>query len=376
MTTVRSQAQESRSQKGVVSEDQYNPYRMLKSQVEYFCRKNRLDRTCQALLEGSRWELSFTFPLKPVTGKTRVVRGYGIRRKNNKGNVLGVTVVEPGLTLDWLRAKSLGLYLQTQLLDLPFGLLLVGIDSQGNRIPRRMSRGLRDVLEEKVFSPFCNQADSLSWTTNHGQSNYRESSRLYRKCVGSVIEQATVELLPSSEEVTVTTDSGGSLGTEVLELLPRETFKVIPADSATEASINVLLLTGQNKLSGADAVDLRADVVVELTNAVITPEAGMVLAEKEVAIVPDLVTTAPETIALYFDWLTGCEYFQGDDEEIQEEGEKMMKDLIREICAYSRENSTSLRTGAYSLAILRSALALGLDRQKTGEHTFRGDGYE
>src|SRR6056297_3006287 len=96
--------------KSVLPRDE-NPYRILQSQLKYICRKNQIDEYQRQVLEKPYRELSCVLPIKGLNGGTKVLSGHAIVHRGPKKRILGGIIFDPGVYLDWLKAKALGVHL-------------------------------------------------------------------------------------------------------------------------------------------------------------------------------------------------------------------------------------------------------------------------
>ncbi len=106
-------------------------------------------------------------------------------------------------------------------------------------------------------------------------------------------------------------------------------------------------------LTKKNANDVRAKIIVEGANSPCEPEADEVFEKKGVLVVPDILANAGGVTVSYFEWVQNLQHVTWDEERVNSELEKVMKDSYERIASISRSRKLPLRTSAYVLAIGR-----------------------
>lgn len=101
------------------------------------------------------------------------------------------------------------------------------------------------------------------------------------------------------------------------------------------------------------APEIRARIVVEGSNGPTTPDADEILEKKGTFIVPDILANAGGVTVSYFEWVQNLQHLTWEDDRINAELEKTMKDAYERISQMSRSKKIPMRTAAYILAIGR-----------------------
>lgn len=131
------------------------------------------------------------------------------------------------------------------------------------------------------------------------------------------------------------------------ELLALDVDVLIPA--ALEAQI-----------AGHNAQEIRARVVVEGANGPTTPEADLILGEKGIVIVPDILANAGGVVCSYFEWVQNIQCYPWEEEETNQRLGRILQRALREVWALSEDRSISLRLAAFILGVERVASAIQL----------------
>jgi glutamate dehydrogenase (NAD(P)+) len=145
-------------------------------------------------------------------------------------------------------------------------------------------------------------------------------------------EHGSLQGLPESEPVT---------NQELLEL---------PCDVLIPAAL-------ENQLTAQNAARVQARLIIEAANGPTTPEADRIFAERGITVVPDILANAGGVTVSYFEWVQDLQRFFWAEEEINQRLEKLMVRSFQAVKARAEQQGTSLRMGAYLLAVARVAEA-------------------
>jgi glutamate dehydrogenase (NAD(P)+) len=108
-----------------------------------------------------------------------------------------------------------------------------------------------------------------------------------------------------------------------------------------------------DSLNKKNANDVRAKIIVEGANSPCDPNADEVFEKKGILVVPDILANAGGVTVSYFEWVQNLQHVTWDEERVNGELEKVMKDSYERIASISRSRKLPLRTSAYVLAIGR-----------------------
>lgn len=106
--------------------------------------------------------------------------------------------------------------------------------------------------------------------------------------------------------------------------------------------------------------ELNCKVVVEAANGPVTPTADKKLFEKNIHVVPDILTNAGGVTVSYFEWVQNLQQLQWDESEVNEKLEKKMVSAFKEVSSLMEQRKTSMRMAAFAVAIDRVAQAYAL----------------
>jgi len=98
---------------------------------------------------------------------------------------------------------------------------------------------------------------------------------------------------------------------------------------------------------------LKVKLVAEGANGPTTPEADEMLEKRGVLIVPDILADAGGVTVSYFEWVQNLQHLAWEEDRVNAELEKTMKESYERVTQIARSRKTSLRTAAFILAIGR-----------------------
>jgi glutamate dehydrogenase (NAD(P)+) len=114
----------------------------------------------------------------------------------------------------------------------------------------------------------------------------------------------------------------------------------------------------EGQIDADNAPRIKAKLIVEGANGPITPDADVVLDERKITVVPDIVANAGGVIVSYFEWVQGLQQFFWTEEEVNQNLERIMVRSLGQVMRTSQEKQVNLRTAALIRAIERVAEAL------------------
>ena len=113
-------------------------------------------------------------------------------------------------------------------------------------------------------------------------------------------------------------------------------------------------------ITGSNADQLRANMVVEAANNPTTPDADKILADRGVRIVPDVLANAGGVTGSYFEWAQNIQQFRWKEERFNAELADVMQRGFAATAAFAEHHQVSLRKAAFAIGIERVATAVKL----------------
>lgn len=128
------------------------------------------------------------------------------------------------------------------------------------------------------------------------------------------------------------------------ELLTVDTDVLIPAALDNQINENI-------------APKIKANIIIEGANGPTTVEGDKILEKSGKTVVPDILANAGGVIVSYFEWVQNIQSLMWDEEEVNRTLEKIIIRSFNEVWDKAKSKDTTLRMGAYMVAIDRIARA-------------------
>jgi glutamate dehydrogenase (NAD(P)+) len=106
-------------------------------------------------------------------------------------------------------------------------------------------------------------------------------------------------------------------------------------------------------ITEANANAIRARVVLEAANAPTTPKADEMLTRRGVVVLPDIYVNAGGVTVSYFEWAQNIQQFSWEEDKINAELARHMREAYATLARIVRERKVSFRTAAFIVAIGR-----------------------
>lgn len=109
----------------------------------------------------------------------------------------------------------------------------------------------------------------------------------------------------------------------------------------------------ENQITDANVKDIKAKVILELANGPITPGADDVLFSKGVHVIPDVLANSGGVTVSTFEWEQNLKGEHWTEQEVFDKLNPILSDSAQKIWKLAKEHNTSLRNGAFLLALER-----------------------
>jgi glutamate dehydrogenase (NAD(P)+) len=116
----------------------------------------------------------------------------------------------------------------------------------------------------------------------------------------------------------------------------------------------------ENVIHSGNAEKLRCRILCEGANGPTTPLADLILADKKVFVIPDILANAGGVTVSYFEWVQDRQGFFWSEQEVNQRLEEIMVESFDAVVEYSESHSVNNRIAAYMLALDRVAEAIRL----------------
>ncbi len=143
-------------------------------------------------------------------------------------------------------------------------------------------------------------------------------------------------------------EAGSVAGFPGAEAIANEDLLTQPCDVLIPAAVGSVL-----HADNADRV--KAAIVAEGANAPTTPEADVILRERGVTVIPDILANAGGVVVSYFEWVQGLQYYFWRESEITTRLQEVMTRAFNRVWGLATKDGTDLRTAALMEGIRRVA---------------------
>ena len=109
----------------------------------------------------------------------------------------------------------------------------------------------------------------------------------------------------------------------------------------------------EDQINETNADKIKAKAILELANGPTTPEADEILFKKGIPVLPDIWTNSGGVIVSYFEWEQNLKNEHWTEKEVFDKLRPMMENAAQKIFEKAKESKTSLRMGAFILALER-----------------------
>ena len=137
------------------------------------------------------------------------------------------------------------------------------------------------------------------------------------------------------------------------EDLERDQVLLLPCDVLIPAAL-------EGALTGDNAEQVQAKLILEAANGPTTGEAEAIFAERCIPVVPDILANAGGVTISYFEWVQDLQAYFWSEEEIHQKLYQVMTQAFGDVYCISEEKRLTLRQAALDLAIGRVAEAQAL----------------
>ena len=124
---------------------------------------------------------------------------------------------------------------------------------------------------------------------------------------------------------------------------------------------DVLALAGlQGEITDANADAVRASLIAEVANGGTTPAADLILGDRGITVIPDIICTSGGTVLGYFEWVQDMQAFFWSEAEITDQLDRIVDEGMAEVQAMAAAERVDLRSAGMMVAVARVADATTL----------------
>ncbi len=128
-----------------------------------------------------------------------------------------------------------------------------------------------------------------------------------------------------------------------------------------ELPVDILIPAAlENQLTGENASKVQAKLILELANGPTTPEADAIFERKGIPLIPDILANSGGVTVSYFEWAQNVAGFYWTRDEVMSKLKVKIESALAAILEQAEHYKTTIRKGAYLIAVKRVAEALQL----------------
>lgn len=109
----------------------------------------------------------------------------------------------------------------------------------------------------------------------------------------------------------------------------------------------------ENQITAENADNIQAQIIVELANGPIVPDADMMLEKRDIQVIPDILANAGWVMVSYFEQVQNDMNFYWEADEVDRKLHKKITAAATKVYEIASEYKTSLRSAAYIVAMKR-----------------------
>jgi glutamate dehydrogenase (NAD(P)+) len=145
-------------------------------------------------------------------------------------------------------------------------------------------------------------------------------------------------------------EHGMLAGTPDTEEITNDDLLVLDCDVLAPCALEQVITT-----DNADKV--KAGIVCEGANGPVTPEADLILEDRGILVLPDVLANAGGVVVSYFEWVQGLQEYFWKETEVNAKLNDIVTRAFAETWRWHEERSLPMRQAAYAIAVGRVAEA-------------------
>ena len=148
----------------------------------------------------------------------------------------------------------------------------------------------------------------------------------------------------SMQNVTAVYCTGSVCETADVERITNEQLLELPVDILIPAAL-------ENQITEDNAKQIKAHIIVEVANGPITPEADVILHDKQILTIPDILANAGGVVVSYFEWAQNRAGMYWQESEVHAKLQNIMQTAFSVVYELAQDEGCTLRTAAYIKAL-------------------------
>jgi glutamate dehydrogenase/leucine dehydrogenase len=361
------------------------------------------------ILKTPKRTVSVTVPVKMDDGKMKYLKGYRVQYNDARGPFKGGIRYHPKVDLDEVKALAFWMTMKNAVVGVPFGGGKGGVEVNPKELSERELEALsraymgeiahfigQDIdvpapdvyTSPKIMAWMLDEYEKIKGKKEPGVITGKplevggSPGRSYSTAQGGfyVLESFT------DKKGTVAVQGFGNAGSHIARLVYEAGYKVVavsdskgaiysatgldipkliehkaktrkvegfadPVKDILTLDVDVLVLAAlENQVTGDNAKDIRARLILELANGPTTPEADELL---RIPVIPDILANAGGVTVSYFEWVQNRSGEQWTEQRVLEELKEIMASAASEVKETAEKYKCNLRIAAFIVGMDR-----------------------
>lgn len=128
--------------------------------------------------------------------------------------------------------------------------------------------------------------------------------------------------------------------------------KKISNEELLELDVDILIPSAlENQITAENAPRIKAKNIVEVANGPINSEADLILLERGIEIIPDILANAGGVVVSYYEWVQNRSGHYWHEDEVHQKLRETMSKAFQKVLAIKEEKQLDMRTAAYVCAL-------------------------
>jgi len=138
----------------------------------------------------------------------------------------------------------------------------------------------------------------------------------------------------------------GLAGYKNAELLEGDALLTLDVELLIPAALGDVITT-------ENAPAIKARMIIEAANGPTDPEADVILHDRDIIVLPDILANAGGVTVSYFEWVQNRQHYRWGLDRVRQELDRTMSDAFEGVWQQSQESKVPLRTAAFMIALRR-----------------------
>lgn len=393
-----------------------NPFENALAQIKRAAAIMEANDELITLLEHPMREIRANIPVRMDDGSLRIFEGYRVQHNNWRGPFKGGIRYHQDVDISEVKALATWMTFKTATAGIPMGGGKGGVtvnpkelsEGEKERLTRGWARAFRDVIgpEQDVPAPDVNTRPAeMDWIADE----YGHPAVITGKTIeagGSlgrgtataqggyyVLEALKADLGLDFADMRVAIQGFGNAGRTFAQICAREGVTVVAVSDSkgavyAENGLDIAAVEAHKDATGAvhdfegaqnisneevlelpcdvlvpaalegvimadNAARVQAQVVLELANGPVTPEADDVFMEKDIVSIPDILANSGGVTVSTFEWEQNMKKETWTEEQVDTKLKEHMVAAAKDVWERKMRYSTDMRRGAFALALER-----------------------